>query len=104
MFPHCRCRAVFAAARGYAIVAASDTDRSITKQVVFNDIKYDIIVKPFSSGMYQASWRCSACREDGAWAPISADPRNALELALAGLEAHHGFVHGGAKITQAKAR
>ena len=81
-------------------MAAANSDRSISKQVVLNDVRYDITVTPFTGEIYQASWSCSECHEDGAWAPVSVDPHQAIELAIAGLEAHHGFLHGRDKITR----
>ena len=85
-------------------VGAGDTERLIIKQVVLDDVKYDIIVKPFSDEIYQASWRCSACHEDGAWAPLSGDAHQAVELAISGLEAHHGFLHGRARMSRSRPR
>jgi len=79
-------------------MATSDSERSVKKQVVLNGIKYEIDVRPFSGGMYQACWRCSACDEDGAWAPVSGDRCQAIELAEAGLEVHHAFLHGRVKL------
>ena len=65
----------------------------MTKQVIIDDIRYDITVETFENAMCQAKWTCSACQEVGAWAPISVEPQQAVDLAVVGLELHHTIVH-----------
>jgi hypothetical protein len=65
------------------------------KQVILDGIKYNIHVTSLSGGMFRAEWKCAACSEDGAWAPISADSQQAIDLAKLGIGVHHAFVHRG---------
>ena len=68
-------------------------DRPRAKEVILDGVKYFISLKSTPGGMFRADWKCSVCQEDGAWAPISADPTEATRLAQAGLEVHHSFLH-----------
>jgi hypothetical protein len=79
------------------IVAVDGPEGSLIRQISMGDVVYDISVKRFSEGMHRAIWTCSACKEEGAWAPISADPEQAFQSAIVGLEVHHNFVHGPSK-------
>ncbi len=78
-------------------MATEDSKRTLNKQVTIGYVRYDIIVKQFTEGMHRAIWTCSTCREEGAWAPVSADQKQAVKSAIAGLEVHHNFVHGAVK-------
>jgi hypothetical protein len=79
---------------GIAIVDREHASGPRKKQVVVGDVHYEIRVVILSDGMYRASWSCSACGEDGPWAPLSADPEQAMTSAMVGIEVHHSFVHG----------
>jgi len=63
------------------------------KQVSLGDVTYEIAVNKLAGGMYRANWTCSACDEEGAWAPLSADPAQAVQIAKLGLEVHHSMLH-----------
>ena len=71
------------------------TNQPALKQVILDGIKYDIHVISLSGGMFRAEWKCTACSEDGAWAPISADSQQAIDLAKLSIGVHHTFVHHG---------
>jgi hypothetical protein len=79
-------------------MATDDSERTLNKQIAMGDIVYDITVKRFSEGIHRATWTCSACKEEGAWAPVSADPAQALASASIGIDVHHAFVHGASKL------
>jgi hypothetical protein len=57
------------------------------------DVTYEIAVNKLVGGMYRANWICSACNEEGAWAPISGDPAQAVQIAKLGVEVHHSMLH-----------
>ena len=78
-------------------MATGDSERSLNRQFEIGDVRYDITVKPFSEGTYRATWTCTSCNEEGAWAPVSANPGQAAESAIVGLQIHHTFVHGASK-------
>jgi hypothetical protein len=63
------------------------------KHVELGDVMYEIAVNKLAGGMYRANWTCSACAEEGAWAPLSADPAQAVQIAKLGLEVHHSMLH-----------
>jgi hypothetical protein len=62
------------------------------KQVNVDGVIYDICFSE-RSGMYQAAWVCRECCEQGPWAPVSATPSQAGELAQLGLLMHHSIAH-----------
>ena len=76
-----------------AFVILPDTDRPRKHQVILAGVRYDITVSQFSNKIYRASWTCSKCNEQGPWAPLSAEPKQAAAMAKVALEVHHAFVH-----------
>jgi hypothetical protein len=68
------------------------------KQCEFDGLVYEISTHEFGS-FYRAEWVCEQCQETGAWAPISATPEQAIELAEIGLRVHHTLVHGESRRT-----
>jgi hypothetical protein len=76
-------------------VSTQFTNRPAIKQLNIGGVRYSITVTKVSDEMYRASWSCTECKEVGAWAPLSADPKQAVEMARFGLEAHHTFLHQG---------
>ena len=75
-------------------MGSDDAERTLTRQFAIGDVRYDITVNEFSENMHRATWTCSTCKEQGAWAPISANPGQAIESAIMGIEMHHSFAHG----------
>ena len=63
------------------------------KQISLGDVTYEIAVSRLPGGMDRANWTCSACEEEGAWAPLSADPAQVVQIAKLGLEVHHSILH-----------
>jgi hypothetical protein len=88
--------------RGKVFVSSQFTTRLATKQLNIDGLRYNITVRKVSEEMYRASWSCTQCKEEGAWAPLSADPKQAVEMARFGLEAHHTFLHHGGAVKRAE--
>jgi hypothetical protein len=88
---------VFRTQLGTTCMGTGDSERSLNRQFAIGDVRYDITVKPFSEGTFRATWICTSCNEEGAWAPVSADPGQAAESAIVGLQIHHTFVHRASK-------
>jgi hypothetical protein len=74
--------------------AKSSPPQKRCKHVDFGGVHYEIVVDEFDD-YYRAEWTCDNCGESGAWAPISATPDGAMELAKLALRIHHSLVHGG---------
>lgn len=83
-------------------MSACNSSRSANKQFIIGGVRYSIAVTKISGNMYRASWSCSECKEEGAWAPLSADPKQAVEMARFGLEAHHTFLHQNGALKRAE--
>ena len=76
-----------------ALATNSSPERRRCKHIDVGDVRYEITIQPFNEN-YQAAWTCDRCGESGAWAPISATPDGAIELAEMALGIHHSLVHG----------
>ena len=70
-----------------------DTDRLRIKQIVLDGVQYEIAVSEFTFGFHRATWTCTDCSEEGAFAPVSADARHAIALAKVCIQLHHGLLH-----------
>ena len=70
-----------------------DTDRLRIKQVVLDGVHYEISVSQFAGEFHRATWTCTDCSEEGAFAPISADVEHAIALAKVCVNMHHSLLH-----------
>ncbi len=77
---------------GVRLATNSSPKRRHCKHIDVGDVRYEISIQPFNEN-YQAEWTCDSCDESGAWAPISATPDGAIELAEMALRIHHSLVH-----------
>ena len=70
-----------------------NTGRS--RRVLFTivPIHYEICVAEIAEGFFRARWNCPDCAETGAYAPISAEAGQAIDLAKVCIKMHHGLLH-----------
>jgi hypothetical protein len=83
-------------------MSTAKTQYSKSKRLTLGDVTYNIVVHELPDGMYRATWYCSTCNEEGAWAPMSREGRQAADLARLALEVHHSFLHGQVPNSQKK--
>ena len=84
-------------------MSAAKTQYSVSKRLTLGGVTYNVAVQELPDGMYRATWYCSACDEEGAWAPLSMEINQAVDLARLALEVHHGFLHGLVPVVRKKA-
>ena len=65
-----------------------------TKHLDIDGVRYEITARHYDQEMYRATWTCMACREEGAWAPVSREVTQAVQSAAVGIRLHHSFCHG----------
>jgi hypothetical protein len=72
---------------------SGNPERPRTQQFRYGGVWYTVRLTEYSPGLHRAIWSCLDCDEEGAWAPVSGEPAQAIELAKQGIEIHHSFVH-----------
>jgi hypothetical protein len=75
------------------VVVSGGSSQDKRRRLVLGGIVYEIIVTPFDD-VYRAVWSCTQCGETGSWAPVSATPDRAIELAELAIGVHQTLVHG----------
>jgi hypothetical protein len=64
-----------------------------TQQFNWGGVRYEILVIEQSAGLFQASWSCGRCGENGALEPIATTLDEVVTLARIGIRVHHQILH-----------
>ena len=74
-------------------MALSEAEWLRPQQFRLDDVRYDISVCRCEDGLFQSSWICLGCCENGVLAPTGTTSSEVRLLAKIGIRIHHQLCH-----------